>query len=49
MRKLNQIVHNYAIFYILKYHFCYYISCLSQIFINFVIAIFLVTKIVIVL
>ena len=29
MRKLNQIVHNYAIFYILKYHFCYYISCLS--------------------
>ncbi len=38
MRKLNQIVHNYAIFYILKYHFCYYIRCLSQIFINFVIS-----------
>lgn len=49
MRKLNQIVHNYAIFYILKYHFCRFICCLSQIFIIFVLAIFLVAKIVIVL
>lgn len=38
MRKLNQIVHNYAIFFILKYHFCRFICCLSQIFIIFVIS-----------
>ena len=38
MRKLNQIVHNYAIFYILKYHFYHNIRYLSQIFIIFVIS-----------
>ena len=38
MRKLNQIVHNYAIFYILIYHFYHNIRYLSQIFIIFVIS-----------
>lgn len=38
MRKLNQIMHNYAIFYILKYHFYHNIRYLSQIFIIFVIS-----------
>ncbi len=37
MRKSHQIMHNYAIFVSLKYHFCRFIRCLSQIFINFVI------------